>query len=179
MAQCSALPCTSPLPGHSRALHSSDAMALPPPHWQPLGREERGWLGGAGPDPPTAPRSHRVGSGRAHTCVRCACPCPCVSAPVPVSCWVIAFLKCQIHTTMLKKCLFALPGSQSSKGVGEKQKNLRAQLPRIPVGTGALLLPGHSSQGRSNPRSWEKLPWGCLRTAPTAWEKAPNQQIWK
>lgn len=33
-------------------MHSSDAMALPPPRWWLLGREERERLGGVGLDPP-------------------------------------------------------------------------------------------------------------------------------
>lgn len=99
----SALPRTSPPPGHSRALHSSDAMALPPPRWRSLGRKEREQLGEGGSDPPSAPVSCRVGSGHAHACARCVCPCPCASAPAPGSCWVIAFRKCRVHPAVPMK----------------------------------------------------------------------------
>lgn len=68
-----ALPCTHPPLGHSRALHSSDAIALPSPRWQLLGREEKGWLGEARSDPHAVPRSRQVGSSYTHVCARCVC----------------------------------------------------------------------------------------------------------
>lgn len=99
------VPCASPLPQHSRALHSSDAMALPPLCWQPLGREERegGWGGGSRAG---APHCARVPLGVLRLCPRVCkvrVPLPMGDAPAPVSCWVIAILKCRVHLAVLMK----------------------------------------------------------------------------
>lgn len=97
------VPCASPPPRHSRALHSSDAMALPPMFWQPLEREERegGWGSRAGPL-----HCARVLLGVLWPCPRVCKVCvPLLmgDAPAPVSCWVIAILKCRVHLAVLMK----------------------------------------------------------------------------
>lgn len=164
------LPCPPPPPpplrrgthGRCTAVMPWLCLLLAGGHWE----EKRRQLGGAGPDAPTAPRSCGAGFSLAHTCARCIHPCPCASDPMPLSCWVIAFLKCQVHPAMLMKYSFALPGSQSSEGIRKTEKPVSVAVPPPgkywSPGAPRPLLPG------------DKRPWEQGKPAPRMPKNSPH-----
>lgn len=146
-----------PPPGHSRALHGSDAMALPPPHWRPLGRERKELLRGARPDPPHCTQVPPGGLLCAHA--RCVCPCACL-------CWVTAFLKCRVQPLCSSNINLCYREAGAQKVSEENRKTCERVLESW---CSQSLLPGDRQQQKLG-----NTALGVPKSSPPTWETAPQ-----